>query len=343
MTVIDKILNEWAYRCSDGVVSLEDPQKVKVLFEIIKPMLKEDIDDDILNALIDTDADTKSQVLKFIKKSTSKTAEKGDEGGFYAYLKSKNITDNMIDGINVPEKIHDILIDNNDFDAFNEYRKNAKEFPGGNNSLPGILADSKVSSKSISEIISIDGKKKGAGVGKGEIAIALFFSDVRKAPGKGDLDWNGDNLEVKSTGARLGGEREVSSSVILGSELGKAAEQYGFNPLKRLDAVISGLSDEIDPKEVYDMAINFFENIYPNANFNYFTIDSLKSITDTRKALTKLYISNYMNSENIQYIVYINSAGNYITFASEQIEELVDKNIIKINSISGTNLYPQLG
>ena len=341
MIVIDNILNEWSFRCHDGIVDLSDPKKVKILFEILKPVL-EDLDDDILNTLINSDSDTKSQVLKFIKKSSSKKSEKNDEGGFYAYLKNKNITDDIIDGINVPEKIYDILIDNDDFDNFNEYRRNAKNFPGGTNSLPEILADTKVSSKSISEIINIDGKKQGAGVGKGEIALALFFNDIKKSPGKGDLEWNGENLEVKSVGARLGGEREVSSSIILNSELGKAAEKFGFNPLKRLDAVISGLYSEIDPKELYNISVDFFKNMYPNANFNYLNIDSLKSIADTRKALNKLYISNYMNSENIQYIVYINATGNYVIFSPEQIEEIVEKNIIKINSISGTNLYPQL-
>ena len=73
MTVIDQILNEWSFRCHDGIVDMNDPKKVKILFEILKPILTEDIDDDILNALIDADSDTKSQVLNFIKKSTSKT------------------------------------------------------------------------------------------------------------------------------------------------------------------------------------------------------------------------------------------------------------------------------
>lgn len=35
MTVIEKILNEWAYRCSDGIVDLNDPIKVATLEEIL--------------------------------------------------------------------------------------------------------------------------------------------------------------------------------------------------------------------------------------------------------------------------------------------------------------------
>ena len=51
MEVIDKILNEWSFRCHDGIVDMDDPKKVRILLEIIKPILVEDTDDDILNIL----------------------------------------------------------------------------------------------------------------------------------------------------------------------------------------------------------------------------------------------------------------------------------------------------
>ena len=35
MTVIDKILNEWSFRCHDGIVDLNDPAKLSILQEII--------------------------------------------------------------------------------------------------------------------------------------------------------------------------------------------------------------------------------------------------------------------------------------------------------------------
>ena len=35
MNVIDKILNEWSFRCHDGVVDLNDPKKVRILKEIL--------------------------------------------------------------------------------------------------------------------------------------------------------------------------------------------------------------------------------------------------------------------------------------------------------------------
>jgi hypothetical protein len=35
MTVIDKILNEWSFRCHDGIVDINDPIKVSILNEIL--------------------------------------------------------------------------------------------------------------------------------------------------------------------------------------------------------------------------------------------------------------------------------------------------------------------
>ena len=53
MTVIDKILKEWAYRCSDGIVDLNNPSKKAILDEILKEfnvdLLNEDQDDQLSN------------------------------------------------------------------------------------------------------------------------------------------------------------------------------------------------------------------------------------------------------------------------------------------------------
>ena len=34
MIVIDEILNEWSFRCHDGIVDLNDPKKLSILEEI---------------------------------------------------------------------------------------------------------------------------------------------------------------------------------------------------------------------------------------------------------------------------------------------------------------------
>jgi hypothetical protein len=51
MIVTDEILNEWSFRCHDGVVDLNDPKKVRILKEILDEngidFLTEDQDDDL--------------------------------------------------------------------------------------------------------------------------------------------------------------------------------------------------------------------------------------------------------------------------------------------------------
>ena len=92
MTVIDKILNEWSFRCHDGVVDLNDLKKVKILFEI----LGEDIDDDILNALINTDDDVKTKVLKQLQR-----IGKEDNIELENKLKEKKLNEDMTEYISL--------------------------------------------------------------------------------------------------------------------------------------------------------------------------------------------------------------------------------------------------
>jgi hypothetical protein len=53
MTVIDKILNEWSFRCHDGIVDINNPKKKAILDEILKEfnidLLNEDQDDQLTN------------------------------------------------------------------------------------------------------------------------------------------------------------------------------------------------------------------------------------------------------------------------------------------------------
>ena len=51
MKVTDEILNEWSFRCHDGIVDLNDPKKLCILKEILDEnsinLLTEDQDDDL--------------------------------------------------------------------------------------------------------------------------------------------------------------------------------------------------------------------------------------------------------------------------------------------------------
>jgi hypothetical protein len=58
MIVTDEILNEWSFRCHDGIVDLNDPKKVRILKEILEE------NGIILNEAIDSDAATFEDFVK---------------------------------------------------------------------------------------------------------------------------------------------------------------------------------------------------------------------------------------------------------------------------------------
>jgi len=58
MTVIDKILNEWSFRCHDGIVDMNDPKKTAILNEILEEY---NVD---LNLIDEVEEETSNEVIK---------------------------------------------------------------------------------------------------------------------------------------------------------------------------------------------------------------------------------------------------------------------------------------
>jgi len=340
MTVIDKILNEWSYRCSDGIVDLTDATKVKILFEI----LREDIDDDLLNALVKADPDTKAKVLKFIKKSTSKSAEKVGEDGFYGYLDKHNLNAEHI-GV-LSDSIFEILSDNDDLDKFNEYRKSPLKLAGlsqtGN--ITAILGETGISQTSIAQLLNLIGQESGRGIGKGEILLALFFGDAKISEGKGDITSSEGSLEIKAYDARLG-TRGTNASLFTNSDLAKLAVDYEVDSV-RMDVLIPSLAEEADNDIVYKAVIDFLKNIFTKIDITqYITPNTIKSQKEIRLALNKVYMLDYFTKEGIDKMMYIDtktSQGNYVLFTAEQISEVINNNLIKVKTFTASDMNPQI-
>ena len=61
MTVTDKILLEWSYRCHDGIVDMNNPKKLAILKEVL---ISEGIDEDIVDAILNLPKDDPSSEEK---------------------------------------------------------------------------------------------------------------------------------------------------------------------------------------------------------------------------------------------------------------------------------------
>ena len=267
MTVIDKILNEWAYRCSDGIVSLDDPKKVKILFEIIKPMLKEDIDDDILNALIDTDSSTKEKVLKYLKRVGDTNDNEPLEQQASKLLKPKLGREDLIEQVI-------FIADSKQFNLLEELNTYLKNPTVGyndlveNNNLNTLFEPTNFPEEFINRVIAIKGSSQPA-LGKGEVALCVFLKDAYKS-GKGDVVVSSNLIEVKGNGAKvMNNDISVGSKaeILNNPNFKKLAELYGSSMKgKTWVENIQSAYEGSNKNEYIDIVNSLLKDLYPSAN-----------------------------------------------------------------------------
>ena len=220
MNVIDNILLEWAYRCPDGIVDMNDPKKVKILKEILKPILKEDIDDDILTALsrLDLNDPKKEKILTYLTGDTKDEKDKeietlkqqiaGSEKSkeeiaeklynIEQELISKNLKESTVSYI-----IYSFLKKGKENDLIKYFENEPKlEVKDGinikstpQNQLPNDIVD-----KLYNDLSGAGGTK---GVGKEENFLVAFYKNIKKSEKKGDIEVDGQKYEVKGVGSMV--------------------------------------------------------------------------------------------------------------------------------------------
>ncbi len=202
MTVIDKILNEWSYRCHDGIVDIRNPKKLSVLKEILVEykILTEDIDDDILNALsrLDPNDPRKEKVLTYLAggdDEKDKEIEKLKQQIGGSKQEKQAIIKKLIDK-NIPEKVSRFIV----FEANeSEELENLNQLIDSLEKLEkeGSLKEKVGNLAWINDIVS---GQSSLGIGKGEILLAIILNDGKLSEKTyGDVQFNGENIEVKQS------------------------------------------------------------------------------------------------------------------------------------------------
>ena len=267
------------------------------------------------------------------------------------YLSKQNLTANTISEGNIQDIIMDTLAKNNDIAQYSKYI----EKPAKLNALGtrGQLIDkaseiTKLKPETIRDLINLIGTESGRGVGRAEIALATLFDDVKMSASKGDLDWNGQYLEVKATSARLG-KRDRASTNFNNTALGKLAQENGLTD-KRIDVLVANLANikEIDVQRLKSSLKEFVSNEYPHNNKDLIEDVNLKDPAAVRKAVTKIYFNNYAAGEGVDSFIFVNTSNNrffsrFTLFTTDQINDLIDQNIIKSGVITTLDLDPSLG
>jgi len=240
MKVIDEILQEWSYRCHDGIVDINDPKKKAILDQILKENnidLDEatsdkvapgekglEIDDEILKALINTDVSTKEQILKYLQKSSKST--------------SKNLRELLADkklGPLAKSVIFDAQETGQEDDLV-EYLESSNQITlqdllGGENLL-SLFEQTPLNDDFIQMLVDITGTIGNVAVGRGEVALITLLKGAQKSDKGdtskeqkkiGDIIVDGKDIEVKN--------RSTSSGAILAPESLKRGSSKDINAL----------------------------------------------------------------------------------------------------------------
>jgi len=293
------------------------------------------------------DLDEKNYLTRDVKKSIWNigiTTKYGND--ILVYLNDSNIDVNTFDDGSATKQILDIIVKNDDAENYLEYVEldnTLHKLPRSGNFYQLIKG---IKPQTLKQLMQIEGRESGRGVGKGEIFLASLFDDVwMMKDGKGDLNWNGHYLEVKGSSARLGG-RDRCYTDFEHSLLGNLAKQYNILT-PDIATLINQTSNRTDNKETLIHAVNEFSVLsYPSMT-NYKSGVDWSDDSSVRKYLTKTYFSNYINNEGVEYMIFINTkrdspkaGGNYVLFNVDEMPHLVDEGIIGCGRIKLNDLDP---
>ena len=303
----------------------------------------------MLSDLNDKDLLENDVELEYIKRYLIKRPY---EKSLLAYMRSKNLNEGTIDEGNILEIIIKVLSNNNDLEAYDNYIQKPGSFSSvvkrSGNLVDVISEVAGLKKETARDLVNLRGSESSRGVGKGEIAMATIFSDVKMAEGKGDLDWDGQYLEVKSTDARLG-KRDREFPNFERETLGELAVQYDKSD-KRIDTLVANLANEpeMDPGHLLNSLISFTRAAYPKSSIEIPVDINLADPQQVRNSLEKVMVSNYANTEGVAWFIMINSSktryfGRYFVFQTSEIAKYVDDKTLKLGVISIGNLDPSIG
>ena len=172
MEVIDKILNEWSFRCHDGIVDMNDPKKLVILNEILaeynlneqEKKSYEELSSELKDEMLNLGYDEKLKILSYIKKVKSKEEE--NIKNIEKELNSKQIPEDILDLIVLRSEKRDLITQ---LENLTNSVKTLKEL--------GIKGQLKVNSD-LMWINNLTGTQSSLSLGKGEILLAIMLENA---------------------------------------------------------------------------------------------------------------------------------------------------------------------
>ena len=209
-----------------------------------------------------------------------------------------------------------------------------------NTNLVELIKQTGFNEEFINNIIGIVPSESGNGIGKSEMALILFFKNAAKSKKyKGDININGNIIEIKGSYARFPGKGIGRGGNIqkLFSYLDKT---YEIPRVLHLSEYIKNIYNSTLDKELFLKDINFkLNNIYPNSDINV----TPNNLNNLKNILILKYVSSYINIKQSDYYLLISSnTNNYNIYNGDELKAKAIKGNINFTAITPSSSYPQL-
>jgi hypothetical protein len=369
MNVIDEILSEWSYRCHDGIVDMNDPKKIAILKEVL---IKEGIDDDIVDAVLNLSKDDPSseeKKQKALAVLTGTTSETGISDAIAAlndeekqkvlkYINNK-FKDEIKDFLELEQKINkkvgntdtaDIVtalaIKMKEDDSLSEYLSSNNQLsfdlekPTGD--LLTILEDTKLNKNFLSRIILFTPSEGNKSLGVGEIALELFFKNTQKAK-VGDIIVDNQLVELKSQSARFSGKGEGRSGNLNALYTSFKTKYVDIDDSSNLASYISDILNNFKTNDDLKFINDQLNKVYPETSNIEITLEDFEK-RNINKKLIKKYVASYVALyKNNSYYMLISkeSPFSYTLYNPTSLIDNLD-NLSWESNITKKNAYPQL-
>lgn len=304
MNVIDNILLEWAYRCPDGIVDMNNPEKTKILFEILDEI---DSKQELID-LINTSELSSEQIAKLKKYVSGKVSQSNTNAQLEKIFATKGL-----------KRVGPLVIYlANNFDVGDELLEymqgESQPSLSDSGNLFTLFSNSGLPEDFLKRLAQTTSNQLGAG----ELLLVTMLKNAKKLQAKsghGDIQIGDEIIELKGKGATIS---EWGSKAPI-----KAAfeEVYGnekdLTQITKNDNWLNEIINDLEKKD--DRAKQVLKLLYPN-----FTLDT----NNLKKSIVENFADIYFDKDKINSILVLDeTTGNYRKFNKEDFKAALGNEI----------------
>jgi len=310
MKVIDNILLEWSYRCPDGIVDMNNPEKAKILFEILNEI---DSKQELID-LINTFELSPEQISKLKKYVAGKVSSSDTNAALEKEFASKGLKRvaplviYLANNFDVEDKLLEYML-----------KKPQPVTPNNldeNNNLFTLFSESGLPEDFLKRLAQTTSNQLGAG----ELLLVTMFKNAKKLQAKsghGDIEIGDEIIELKGKGAALsewGSKAPIKKAF---EEVYKDDEEK----LKKLDTKNDNWLKQLFG-EFKDKAKEILDKLYPT-----FTLD-ISNLPALEKSITEGFVDQYFKNSKVNSILVLDeTTGNYKKFSKDSFKQALGNEV----------------